>query len=158
MICSILDKPKRNITFDRIIIHNDNNVQILTTPKDILEKVAQHYKSWTPQRHTKPLNTFPEWQKEYEPKPDILSFWYEEILNPISTEEIKQVINHRSSKSAPGRNQLPYIAYKHLNTTAIEQLTKIYNSILTTGETSREWSRGTIFPISKPKIGKIISI
>jgi hypothetical protein len=82
---------------------------------------------------------------------NILSQWYKEISHTISIEEVKQTINHRSSKSAPGRNQLPYIAYKHLNTSAIEQLTKIYNSILTEGITPREWSRGTIYPIPKPK-------
>jgi hypothetical protein len=76
MINSILERPRRCITLDRIIIQNEQDIQIITNPPDILTKVAQHYKAWTSYRQTKPLYNFPEWQQEYKPKDNISSSCY----------------------------------------------------------------------------------
>ena len=55
MINSILERPKRCIILDHIIIQNTEDIQIITNPSEILTKVAQHYKEWIPYRQTKPL-------------------------------------------------------------------------------------------------------
>ena len=55
------------------------------------------------------------------------------------------------NNSAPGPTGIPYIALKNLTEHNLQHILKLFNLILQTGNTPREWSNGTIYPIPKPK-------
>src|SRR5271154_4911431 len=152
MINSILNRqPKRIITFRLIEKTNTNDITIITDPKTIKEKIQQHFSNCTKTRNVKNLINFPEWEKQYQPKPHINPNWYENCTTPISTNEIQNKISQKKPLSAPGPNNIPYIILKHLGPNCITILQNIFNNILDTGIIPQEWKEGTIYPIPKSK-------
>jgi hypothetical protein len=150
MINSILEIPKRKINLDKIITH-EPHIQIHTNPTDILQITKEHFHKWTSCRQTKNLTDFPNWIEKYQPKDNIESDWYTPLTTPFSVNEIKTIISTHQNHSAPGPNQIPYLVYKKLGNTTIQHICTLFNVILQTGITPKEWSQGTIYPIPKPK-------
>ena len=148
MINSILNKPKNNITLNKLIIHSPHT-QIITDPEHIKQHVKEHFQNWTAKRNIKNLSDFPNWTSEYEPIPQIQTSWYDPIIKPFTMDEISKVINSRHNNSAPGPSQIPYIAIKKLGPKTIEYITTIFNNILHTGAIPTEWCKGSIYPIPK---------
>src|SRR4051812_30788782 len=151
MIQSILDSPKRSICLDKIITQ-EQHPQVITDPTEIKHLVQRHFSQWTAKRNVKDLENYPEWKEEYSPIKTVDPNWYKQSLQPFTTEEIKRVINTRSNSSAPGPSQIPYIVFKKLGPKATNHITKLFNNILRTGETPEDWSKGSIYPIPKPKV------
>jgi len=148
MINSILNKPRNNITLNKLIIHSPHT-QIITDPEHIKQHVKEHFQNWTAKRNIKNLSDFPNWTSEYEPIPQIQTSWYDPIIKPFTMDEISKVINSRHNNSAPGPSQIPYIAIKKLGPKTIEYITTIFNDILHTGAIPTEWRKGSIYPIPK---------
>jgi hypothetical protein len=152
MINNILNRYQKKIETTRLIETTDENeIKIITNPLSIKEKIRSHFHNWTATRQIKNINDYPNWKKQYEPKPEINLSWYNNCTTPITLEEIKKEITKKKPHSAPGPTDIPYIILKNLGTKSLQVLTIIFNNILSTGETPQDWKKGTIYPIPKPK-------
>jgi hypothetical protein len=96
MIRSILDKPSRHITLDKLIIHNPDP-QVIHDPHTIKDIVKDHFQQWTQRRTPLPISNVPFWTEEYLPKQQIQIHWYDSLTSPITIPELRQIIITRSN-------------------------------------------------------------
>jgi ribonuclease HI len=151
MINSILNIKKRSIITDRLCVKSNNEIDIITDPDQIKSHVKKHFQDWTRKRTPLDINKNDRWKAQYEPKSTINNEWYQNLSVPITAEEVKNNLNKKNNFSAPGNSNIPYILLKKLKTNGIATLTNLFNSILQTGVVPKEWKKGNIYPIPKPK-------
>ena len=151
MINSILEYSNRRIILDRIVTRETNGeISITTDPDAIKLKVKQHLQEWTQGNKGNILMT-EFWKKQFLPKKDIKTTYYSNVTEEITEEELAEYIRNLSNNKTPGPSQIPYEVFKHLETKTLQWLTNFFNEILRTGKTPREWSKGHVILIPKPK-------
>ncbi|CAG8657412.1 7434_t:CDS:1, partial [Diversispora eburnea] len=64
MINSVLDKSRKSISMDRLIVESENNntTKIITDEKEIKTTVRNHFQNWTRKRNTNET-IMKEWEK-----------------------------------------------------------------------------------------------
>ena len=88
MLNSILEREQRRIDINRIIVKNANNEEeLLLEETDILRETAKHFKKITDNIVEKDEELENYWAEEYKLREDINDEIYENLLNPINTEE-----------------------------------------------------------------------
>ena len=86
MLNSILEKPWKRITIDKVIVQettDKNTATLVTEPNEVKIAVDNYYQEqFKPRNHS--FNTITEeWKQEYNPKESINKVWYDNILDPI---------------------------------------------------------------------------
>src|SRR3954468_6313946 len=150
MIAKVLERHKRSINLDRLIV-KDTDLKVITNPDEVKNLVKEHFQNWTCKNSTPNWQNFTDWQAEYTLLPHVNSNWYQSCLQPITTTEILTTLGKMKSESAPGISGIKYALFKHLGKTATKILTNIFNKILHTGEIPKQWNTDVIYPISKQK-------
>src|SRR5436190_10349861 len=88
MLNSILKCEQCRININCIIVKNANNEEeLLLEETAILRETAKHFKNITDNIIEKDEELENYWAEEYKPKEDINDKIYEDLLNPINTEE-----------------------------------------------------------------------
>jgi hypothetical protein len=73
------------------------------------------------------------------------------MLEKIEWQEIKDILDKRKKKKAPGPSKIQYEWLKVLKEAGQKSFTRILNQILTEGEIPKSWKKGTLYPIPKKK-------
>jgi len=147
MINSILNRDKNQAKLNRIILQKPEPT-VITNPSTILSLTKQHYQEQT-KTSFQNINDYPQWLQEHSPITTIKESWYTEILQDITTTEIKSTIKKMSSESVPGKSGINYAIYKHIGPKALQTLTKIFSKILHTGDIPNKWQYNLLYPIPK---------
>src|SRR3954468_24236716 len=150
MIAKVLERHKRSINLDRLIV-KDTDLKVITNPDEVKKLVKENFQNWTCKNSTPNWQNFTDWQEEYTPLSLVNSDWYQSCLQPITTTEILTTLGKMKSESTSGISGIKYALFKHLGKTATEILTNIFNKILHTGEIPKQWNTGVIYPIPKQK-------
>jgi hypothetical protein len=86
------------------------------------------------------------------PKNKIDKNWYNNILTPISTEEVQNTLSQLPNGKACGPSGISYEMLKHAGDMFIQIITSLLNKCLNTAQIPKQWKDGRIFPISKKPI------
>ncbi|RHZ82958.1 hypothetical protein Glove_102g47 [Diversispora epigaea] len=145
-----LSRDKRTIISDSVIIKEHGNSTLVSDPEEVKNHIVSSFEKWTRKRETtiNKLNKF--WYNVFQLKSNINQQWYEETIAPFTIEELTSCITATNNISAPGQSGIPYFFFKHLGHTALTCILQMFNMILSTGVTPRDWSLGYLFPIPKP--------
>src|SRR2546421_318833 len=109
MLNSILEREQRHIDINRIIIKNANNEEeLLLEETDILRETAKYFKKITDNIVEKDEELENYWAEEYKPREDINDEIYEDLLNPINTEEWIITIKNLPKNKVAGLLKITY--------------------------------------------------
>ena len=147
MISSILERERKTIKIDRIIVDNE----LLTEGTKVNKATADHFSKITNiDRRELTHEIEEEWKAYYEPIAEINENWYNELLTKPTLEEWYQIISSMKNGSAPGRSGVSYEMIKHLDGIATELLLEIIDACIKTSSIPTQWNQGVIYPIPKP--------
>ena len=148
IINSILNRHKDPVKFDNI--KTDHNV--VTEVQEIKTHIQQHFNQWTAYRQTNQQIYNSTWNNEYQPKTNIHSEWYQEVLAEFSEEEISNTLAKLPNNKACGPLGISYEMLKHAGLPFLQAITALFSRCILTNSISKQWKEGRIFPISKTPI------
>src|SRR5437868_5233318 len=90
-----------------------------------------------------------EWRKEYEPKREIQTEWYGEMIKNIEEEEWRQSLSTAKEGTALGASGISYTMLSKAGLVATKRLLELINAIFKSAIFPRKWKVGHIFPIPK---------
>ena len=146
MIKNILQYKNPLANFNKLI--KPDKSKLISDPQDILHKIEEHYKYILRPRN---INTtlLEKWEKHYTPLSHIKEDWYNNLLKPITHQEISDIISKLPNQKAPGPSGISYDLIKPSSEELIPLLLPIFNEILLTQNIPKNWKNYNIFPISK---------
>ena len=153
MINSLTDFKKRSITLDRILVKKEKEQDnyITTEPQEISKEIEKHYKNSFKTRLSSYDLLSEEWKKEYQPKKYVKEEWYQNLMDPVTEEELNISIKDLPNGKASGISTISYEMIKKLGKKAREILRNFFSLCLSQGTCPQSWKTSTIFPIPKPK-------
>src|SRR5215204_2463028 len=130
MLDSILEREKRSINIDRLIIKKDNKSELILEKEEILSETNKHFRGITDSlvEHNEELENY--WKDEYAPRVDIDNSIYETLLEDIEEEEWLDSIRNLSKGKAGGLSKITYEIIKESNGEMKEILRKFYNECI----------------------------
>ncbi|CAB4431027.1 unnamed protein product [Rhizophagus irregularis] len=151
MIDSVMEREFKKINIDRLIVQDQDGEDVLITDENQIKKlVANHFQNCAGSVNCE--KEIPdEWTNEYKPKEDILKSVYDEVLFPVTIEELIKTAKMLPLKKATGPTGITYEDIKLTIEPMKGMLLEIFNDILTTGELPKDWLKAHIYPIPKPK-------
>ena len=109
MINSILNRYKSPVKFDNIKT-NDN---LITEPNSIKEIIRDYFCNWIALRPVDYTIFESSWSTEYNPKSNIQSSWYSNIIQTITIEEVQQTIYQLPNNKACRPSGMSYEMFKY---------------------------------------------
>ncbi|CAB4418121.1 unnamed protein product [Rhizophagus irregularis] len=151
MIDSVMEREFKKINIDRLIVQDQDGEDVLVTDENQIKVlVANHFQNCAGSVNCE--KEIPdEWTNEYKPKEDILKSVYDEVLFPITIEELIETAKMLPPKKATGPTGITYEDIKLTIEPMKGMLLEIFNDILSTGELPKDWLKAHIYPIPKPK-------
>ncbi|PKY63371.1 hypothetical protein RhiirA4_492046 [Rhizophagus irregularis] len=97
-----MEREFKKINIDRLIVHGQDGEDVLVTDETQIKKlVASHFQNCAGSVNCE--KEIPdEWANEYKPKEDILDSVYDEVLFPITIEELIETAKMLPPKKATG--------------------------------------------------------
>ncbi len=113
MIDSILNRDRKRIVLDRLLITDPVHGKVLVTdPTTIKQHAAHHFQQYAlPQTTVPPMND--RWLQQYAPKEYIKDEWYQSLMVPLTWEEWTATIQSLPNDKACGPSKLHNEFYKH---------------------------------------------
>ncbi|PKK58091.1 hypothetical protein RhiirC2_823927, partial [Rhizophagus irregularis] len=115
MIKKILEKSRKKIDMSSLIIKENDKYTIEKNQEEIKERVYEHYKEWTRKRQIDLdlIEYEEEWRNIYSPIETINPIIYDKLTEPITLDELDEVIKIVKNNKAPGLSGIPYDFWKH---------------------------------------------
>ena len=123
MINSILNRHSEVVDLSRII----STDSVITDKNNIKLKVKNHFKNWT-KLNPASSSLWQQWKTEYEPKENINSSWYKDILELVNLEELKQTISQAPKQKATGPTLISNEMLSYLSDKGFKAFLEIINA------------------------------
>ena len=108
MLRSLLNKPYRKISIDRIMIQQYSSCVLITEPAKLLEKTQEHFQQQFRKRNINMDEFTDEQIKIYRPKEEIQDSCYSNLLKNIDAEEWDSILKDLSTNTTPGISGIGY--------------------------------------------------
>jgi len=131
MLNSVLNREKRHITLDRIMVTDHDTPYIFTDPIDIERIATNHYQSSAgipPNDVSIPTA----WIDEFNPQSHIDANNYQDLMNLITEEEYSQIISALPNNKASGPSTITYESVKHAGPLCRSLIITLLNACLDT--------------------------
>ncbi|CAB5198554.1 unnamed protein product [Rhizophagus irregularis] len=89
------------------------------------------------------------WQRQYAPKNDINTDWYNATVKEITEEKWMDMIQELTKDKAAGPSKVLNEELKHLGTNMKALTLKLANMCLQIGDIPGEWREALLYPIPK---------
>ena len=152
MLDSILNRKKKSININRLLIKRDNQeeAELILDRENILHETKKHFKSFSDSIIDNSQELEDYWIDEYEPISYINEKIYENLLIDISTMEWESTIKDLNAGKTGNLSKITYEIIKFSSCHMKEWLRKFYNEILHIEQIPMKWNEGVIYPIPKP--------
>ena len=134
MINSILNRHKDPVKFDNIKTDQD----VITETQEIKTHIQQHFDQWTAHRQTNQQIYDSVWYNEYQPKTNIYSEWYQDVIAEFSVEEISSTLAKLPNNKACGPSGISYEMLKHAGLPFLQAITALFNRCITTNNIPKQ--------------------
>ncbi|RIA88764.1 hypothetical protein C1645_825849 [Glomus cerebriforme] len=151
MLDSLLDRKKRSIVIDRLIVKENNTSRLITTPQEIKENVNEHFQK-CPASISREKDIPPEWASFYQPLSDVDSNIYNDLMAPPSGFEWNAIISALPKDKAVSPSGISNEMYQHLGPNMKQIVLDFISACLNLSSISAEWLIAHVYPIPKPKI------
>jgi exonuclease III/ribonuclease HI len=149
MITSILERKKKSIVLDRVIVKRGNIIELITDPDLVNKETILHFQTVAGGiNESKQLND--RWQAQYSPKSDIREKWYECIMLPPTMEEWSSVIKSLPLHKATGPSGISNEMLRHVGPIMADAIHQLICVCLRINDIPQQWREATIYPIPKP--------
>src|SRR5579859_6883357 len=101
MINLLIEKNKHKITIDKLIINENNNQRLIIDEIEILSQTNLHFQM-VANAINEEKEIPKEWTHAYEKQSHIDSNVYNDLMCPINSEELKNVIHNLASNKVAG--------------------------------------------------------
>ena len=146
MLDSILNRKKRSIIIDRLLIDNE-----LELDPDIIKSATnKHFQTVTNSHHS-PANIPEDWQDFYLPQDHIDSSIYNSLMHPPSFDEWLAIVNSAPHHKAAGPSGISYEIIQHLGPLMAKLLHKLICACMHLAIIPTAWRKALVYPIPKPK-------
>jgi len=146
MLNSLLNRYKKKLVIDRIVLTEGIFTRLITDPEEMLQNCHLQYETLKKKREHGFNNLDPEWRDTYEPILTISDHVYTDLLNEPSLEEWNAVVNSMNKDSAPGSSAISYQMLRCLSDSVNQELCKYGKFLFTTGAIPVAWKRSQIYP------------
>src|SRR5256886_2112437 len=150
MLDSILERERKSINIDRLIVKKDNKLELILEKEEILRETNKHFRGITDSvvEQNEELENY--WKNEYTPREDIDGHIYKSLLEDIGEEEWLDNLRGLSRGKAGGLSKITYEILKESNGEMKELLRNFFNECIRAELMPIDWSKGVIYPIPKP--------
>ena len=149
MIASLLNRPYKKVTLDRVIEQTEEETKLVTEAELVKEATVEHYKKQFRRRNTKLEEMSESWKEIYKPRSYIKEEWYKDIGKRIEEEEWNEIIRELKTGTAPGISGISYTLIKQAGKKTQEVFRAYANLCLETGEIPMKWKIAQVYPIPK---------
>ena len=149
MIASILEKKRRRITLDRVLVTKEDKQILLTEPQDINQAIVDHYQN-AAQGINGSFNLHSRWQRQYTPKDIIDSRWYDSVMAAPNDEEWDGIIQSLPNDKAAGLSKISNEMLKHVGPKMKKVIKRLIEICLSLNDIPQEWREAMIYPTPKP--------
>ncbi|EXX74495.1 hypothetical protein RirG_050540 [Rhizophagus irregularis DAOM 197198w] len=149
MLDSILNRKRKKIVLDKVLIKKDGQKQLCSTEKEITEAMIEHYQNAAGKKMNDGIAMSDRWQRQYAPKNDINTDWYNATVKEITEEEWMDTIQELTKDKAAGPSKVSNEELKHLGTNMKALTLKLANMCLQIGDIPGEWREALLYPIPK---------
>ncbi|RGB27914.1 hypothetical protein C1646_768497 [Rhizophagus diaphanus] len=125
MLDSILNKKRKKITLDKVLIEKDG--------KKVNNGIIMNDR----------------WQRQYVPKNDIDNEWYNTAVKEITEEEWKDTIQELAKDKVADLSKVSNEELRHLGINIMALTLKLANMCLQIGDILGEWREALLYPIPK---------
>ncbi|GBC33658.2 RNA-directed DNA polymerase from mobile element jockey-like [Rhizophagus irregularis DAOM 181602=DAOM 197198] len=139
MLDSILNRKRKKIVLDKVLIKKDGQKQLCSTEKEITEAMIEHYQNAAGKKMNDGIAMSDRWQRQYAPKNDINTDWYNATVKEITEEEWMDTIQELTKDKAAGPSKVSNEELKHLGTNMKALTLKLANMCLQIGDIPGEW-------------------
>ncbi len=149
MLNSILNKEKRRITLDRIMVTDVDSPYISTDPEDIERIATKHFQTSAgipPDNVSIPSD----WLSDFDPKDTIDASIYQNLMNPILDSEYLSIISNLLNNKASGPSFITYEAVQYAGPLCRSFIIRLLNAYIYTTLIPNHWRHTLLFPIPKP--------
>jgi exonuclease III/ribonuclease HI len=149
VLSSILERKKRRITLDRILIKTDSCDELITDPTMINFHTNQHFQNAA--GGVNGNQTLSErWSRQYCPIQGINEHWYDFVMSPPNDEELRLAIAALPNNKATGPSGISNEMIKHFGVNMIRVLKKLITLCLIMNDVPQKWREANVYPIPKP--------
>jgi len=154
MIDSILNRKKRSIIMDRLLIDipNSNDKYFSIDPIEIKNAAINHFQNYAlPTEAERPLNN--RWTIQYQPQDHIDPNVYTNLMQPPTYDEWISTLHGLPNNKAAGPSGISNEMMSHLGSRLQHLLWQLICMCFILGEIPNEWKIAHIYPIPKPMVG-----
>jgi len=153
MLDSLLNRDKRFIVMDRIIINKDGEQVLLTDEASIKKATNDHFQRVAGSKNESKefSKEWAEWKNEYRPKDDIDSSIYKDLMSPPSKSEWYAIIQQLPKGKASGPSGISNEMLQHLGPSMFDKLWIFIKATLKLSDFPAQWKEAHIYPIPKPQ-------
>ena len=151
MIDSILNRKKRSIVMDRLLIDDQlsGSKRFTIDPDEIKSAAIDHFQNYAlPTSPSRPLTC--KWIQQYKPKDYINKDWFSNLLQPPTFDEWVSTVNGLPNDKAAGPSGISNEMLKHLGDKTQHLLWQLICMCFNLGQIPNEWKIAHIYPIPKP--------
>jgi endonuclease/exonuclease/phosphatase family metal-dependent hydrolase len=150
MINSSLNREKRKITIDRLLIIQDNQ-EILTTDQNTIKQATNNHFQQCPGGVHEEKIIPPQWQQQYAPIEEINQDIYKYLMTPPNSDEWSKIINSLPTDKAAGPSEITNEMLKHLGEKMQKCIRYFISACLKLNDIPTAWKEAYVYPIPKPK-------
>jgi len=151
MIDSILNRKKRSIVLDRLLIKDQNTStnRFTIDPDDIKSATINHFQNFALPSSPAPLMSS-RWIDQFNPRDYVDESHYSNLMQPPTYDEWVAVLKSLPNNKAAGPSGISNEMLSHLGDKLQQLLWKLICMCFTLGDVPNEWKIAHIYPIPKP--------
>ncbi|GET00817.1 RNA-directed DNA polymerase from mobile element jockey-like [Rhizophagus clarus] len=146
IINSVLNRQRKCITLDKILICNNEQMELCLDPDVIDKEVTNHFQN-TAGKKFEESQMQSCWQQQYQPIEWIDPRWYTNLMQEITIEEWHKVIIDLPKEKASKPSKISNELLQHMGLNMFKLTLQLANLCLTIDDIPAEWRDALLYPI-----------
>src|SRR3990170_2543454 len=153
MIDSLLNRQKRRIVLDKVIVKEADSEVLITDPIKVKAAVNSHFQSVANSKHSSKefSDEWKFWKASYEPLSSINSNIYSTLMLPPSKSEWYEIVNNLPKGKAVGPSQISNEMLQHVGPYTFNIIWNFICATIKLGDFPEQWKEAYVYPIPKPQ-------
>src|SRR6266511_908311 len=153
MIDSLLERQKRRIILDKVIVKEAESEVLITDPVKLKAAVNTHFQTIAGSKHSSKefSEEWKHWKNVYEPLTSLDSNIYSSLMSSPFKSEWYDIINNLPKGKAVGPSQISNEMLQHVGPFTFNIIWKFICATIRLGDFPEQWKEAYVYPIPKPQ-------